>query len=102
MKRVILDRLFVYKVKKLVKMKSKSSSKHYQPSFFNSQLLEDLLNPQMPLFKLSNRIPWDTFESEFKNLYSEKGRPAKPIRLMVGLLLLKQLENLSELPIFLW
>lgn len=77
-------------------MKSKSSSKHYQPSFFNSQLLEDLLNPQMPLFKLSNRIPWDIFESEFKNLYSDKGRPAKPIRLMVGLLLLKQMENLSD------
>ena len=29
-------------------------------------------------------------------LYSEKGRPAKSIRLMVGLLLLKQLENLSD------
>lgn len=77
-------------------MKSKSSSNHYQPSFFNSQLLVDLLNPQIPLFKLSNRIPWDTFESEFKDLYSDKGRPAKPIRLMVGLLLLKQLENLSD------
>ena len=29
-------------------------------------------------------------------LYADFGRPAKPIRLMVGLLLLKQLENLSD------
>ena len=77
-------------------MKSKTTSKDYQPSFFTSQSLEDLLNPQMPLFKLSTQIPWDSLENEFKDLYSAKGRPAKPIRLMVGLLLLKQLENLSD------
>ncbi|MGE9291787.1 MAG: transposase, partial [Puniceicoccales bacterium] len=41
-------------------------------------------------------LPWDYFEKEFEGLYSEEGRPAKPIRLMVGLLLLKQLENLSD------
>lgn len=77
-------------------MKSKTIKKEYQPSFFTSQSLEDLLNPNMALFKLSKKIPWEMFEHEFKGLYSSKGRPAKPIRLMVGLLLLKQLENLSD------
>ena len=36
------------------------------------------------------------FDKEFEKYYSKEGRPAKPIRLMVGLLLLKQLENLSD------
>jgi IS5 family transposase len=29
-------------------------------------------------------------------LYAERGRPAKLVRLTVGLLLLKQIENLSD------
>ncbi len=41
-------------------------------------------------------MQWQRFEEEFDGLYSEVGRPAKPIRLMVGLMILKQLENLSE------
>ncbi|MBR4423908.1 MAG: IS5 family transposase, partial [Mailhella sp.] len=45
---------------------------------------------------LAKKIPWELFEDEFKPLYAEIGRPAKSIRLMVGLLLLKQLENLSD------
>ena len=48
------------------------------------------------LKKLADAIPWKTFEDAFASLYSSTGRPAKPIRLMVGLLLLKQLENLSD------
>ena len=35
-------------------------------------------------------------EEDFKKLYSHTGRPAKPVRLMVSLLLLKQLEDLSD------
>jgi len=48
------------------------------------------------LLLLAKKISWQLFEDEFKPLYSENGRPAKSIRLMVGLLLLKQLENLSD------
>ena len=36
------------------------------------------------------------FEEDFIKLYSDKGRTAKPIRLMVGLLILKQVEDLSD------
>lgn len=59
--------------------------------------LEDQLNQNHPLFKLANLIRWDVFEKEFAPLYSQKrGRPAKPIRLMVGLLILKHLRNISD------
>ena len=60
------------------------------------QSLEELLNPEEPLYKLSNKIPWEYFDKEFANLYSKTGRPSKPVRLMVSLLLLKQIYNLGD------
>lgn len=66
-----------------------------QQSFLYPNLL-DQLNPKDPLLQLSKAIPWNYFENKFSNLYSTTGRPAKPIRLMVGLCVLKHLENLSD------
>jgi len=59
--------------------------------------LEDLLDQQHPLFKLANKIDWQSLEDDFKVLYSKrKGRPSKPIRLMCGLFILKHLRNISD------
>ena len=55
-----------------------------------------MLDMNDSLIALSNAIDWKIFENEFAGFYSKDGRPAKPIRLMVGLLLLKQLKNLSD------
>jgi IS5 family transposase len=60
------------------------------------QDLEHLLDQRQPLYKLANRLPWSDLEEAFESYYSEIGRPALPTRLMAGLLLLKQLENLSD------
>lgn len=57
----------------------------------------DMLDQKHPLFLLSNSINWTFFEDSFKKHYSEKmGAPAKPIRLMVSLLILKYVRNLSD------
>lgn len=66
-----------------------------QMNFLHANLL-DQLNPKHPLLKLAETLPWDYFETEFAPLYFDQGRPAKPIRLMVGLSILKHLENLSD------
>jgi len=66
-----------------------------QMSFLAPNLM-DQLNPKHPLLQLAKKIPWDFFESEFTPLYSANGRPAKRIRLMVGLCILKHLENVSD------
>ena len=58
--------------------------------------LMDMLDSNDPLVVLADTLDWSKYENEFAKLYSKNGRPAKPIRLMVGLLLLKQLENLSD------
>ena len=58
---------------------------------------ETLLNHKNPLFILANKINWQIFEDAFLPLYSkDKGRPGKPIRMMVGLLILKHLRNISD------
>src|SRR5215469_7839755 len=76
-------------------MKPKTAPREKQGHLLYQDLLEQL-NPKDPLLLLAKKIPWERFEKDFAQLYSSVGRPAKPIRLMVGLLLLKQLENLSD------
>lgn len=50
-----------------------------------------------PLIALAETIDWGLFDEDFKQYYTlDNGRPGKPIRLMVGLLLLKQIEDLSD------
>ncbi len=59
--------------------------------------LADQLDQRHPLFILAHKIDWSVFENAFKIYYSEKmGKPSKPIRLMVALLILKYLRNLSD------
>ena len=58
--------------------------------------LAEQCDPRHPLKKLGDRIPWRDFEEAFADNYSEEGRPAKPVRLMESLLLLKQMYNESD------
>ena len=73
----------------------KNSSKKQQLNLFSSPLSQ-MLDMNDPLIALSDTIDWKIFEDNFEKYYSKEGRPAKPIRLMVGILLLKQIENLSD------
>ena len=68
---------------------------NHQMNIFGTDLLQQL-DLRDPLLNLSLTIPWQDFEDEFKVFYKKGGAPAKPIRLMVGLLILKQLNNLSD------
>ena len=70
-------------------------SKTTQKNLFYGSLM-DMLDTYDPLIQLADTIPWSKFETEFKKYYTGEGRPPKPIRLMVGILLLKQLKNLSD------
>jgi IS5 family transposase len=74
-------------------MLTSSPSLHPQSTFFD---LFDSLDHQDPLIALSNELPWSDLEEKLSVYYYEEGRPAKPIRLMCGLLMLKQLFNLSD------
>lgn len=76
-------------------MKPKPPPRQKQGNSLYQDLLEQL-DPKDPLLLLAKKIPWELFERDFVPFYADFGRPAKPTRLMVGLLLLKQIENLSD------
>ena len=59
--------------------------------------LKDTLDQNHPLYILEGKINWQQFEEAFIGLYCpNNGRPALPIRLMVGLLIIKHLRNISD------
>ncbi|MDR2764198.1 MAG: hypothetical protein LBB90_04125, partial [Tannerella sp.] len=56
--------------------------------------LADLINPQHELALLADSIDRKYFDEAFKKHCTEhNGRPSMPIRLMVGVLILKHLYN---------
>ncbi|MDY9918104.1 MAG: transposase [Proteiniphilum sp.] len=59
-------------------------------------MLKDFIDSKHELVLLADKIDWEYFENEFSPLYSEKGAPSVPIRLMVGCLMLKHLYNLGD------
>lgn len=67
-----------------------------EPHLFQ-MYLPNVLDNSHTLCQLSDNIDWSDLEKSFKSLYCENfGRPAKSVRLMVGLHYLKHLKNLSD------
>jgi IS5 family transposase len=77
----------------VITMLHSSPADSAQASFFD---MMSQLDQSDPLLALSRSIPWSELETAFSPLYKNGGRGAKPIRLMCGLLMLKQLNNLSD------
>jgi len=72
---------------------------HAQTELFQSRLSTQL-NPQHPLLQLAKVIPWSFLEESFGSHFKEgPGQPPKPIRLMVGLLMLQHMEGLSDVQV---
>jgi len=82
---------------KLVEVgKMKARKKPVEQKSFLLPTLAEQLDARRPICQLAGKIPWGDFDEEFGAFYSEEGRPAKPVRLMVGLLILKQLHDLGD------
>jgi hypothetical protein len=60
-------------------------------------VLRQVARADHPLRILADTFPWNDIEADYAPLYSDKGAPAKPVRLMVGLLILKRVFNGSDL-----
>ena len=71
------------------------------PTSFDADLfrqeLVNLIKLRHPLAQLAHKIDWQACQARFGGLYAMGiGRPGHPIRLMVGLQLLKHTSNLSD------
>lgn len=73
----------------------RKSQKVQQRNMFRVMLV-DFINMEHELILLADKIDWEYFAKELTPFYSEVGRPALPLRLMVGSLLLKRLYNLGD------
>lgn len=68
----------------------------YQMSIFEVAL-ESFIDMSHELVLLSHQIDWSAVESDFTEYYcADNGRPGVPIRKMVGMMLLKNIYNLSD------
>lgn len=65
-----------------------------QLSFYST--FEEQLDHNLSLYRFANQIRWKTFDVSLKHYSLRRGDPAKSIWLMVGLLILKQIRNLSD------
>jgi IS5 family transposase len=67
-----------------------------QSNLFMNRLSKQL-NPKDPLFIMASEMNWSFFEEAFSSHYSDgPGQPPKPVRLMVGLMLLQHMHGLSD------
>ena len=56
-----------------------------------------ILDPKNRWVQMSELIDWDALEDEHKKQYcKDNGAPAKPVRMAIGALLIKQIEGLAD------
>ena len=69
----------------------------FQPSLF-SWVVQQHLDPEHPLLVLSGKIDWKGIDLALAPYYARSGtgRPPKPTRLMVGLMILKHRFDRSD------
>jgi transposase, IS5 family len=58
--------------------------------------LVNVINMKHALVDLSHKIDWDAIEKDFMIYYAGTGRPAVPVRKIVGSMLLKHFYNSSD------
>lgn len=76
-------------------MKPRVREESGQEDLFRARL-KNIINLEHELVRLGEWIDWPRLETHFAAYYSEEGRPGTPIRLIVGLHLLKHIESLSD------
>ncbi len=87
--------LVAVNLQKIERMIGKTPTEH-QMSIFEVAL-ESFIDMNHELVLLSRQIDWAEVESDFAEYYcADNGRPSVPIRTMVGMMLLKNIYNLSD------
>ena len=77
-------------------MTKSNASKPVQTEFYKV-MLQDIVNPNHELILLRNAIDWTHFEKVLEPFYCQNnGRPSIPVRMMVGLTMLRTMYGLSD------
>ncbi len=76
-------------------MRPKKTAKAEHDDLFLIRL-DQLINLRHELVQLADKIDWDWIDGELAPDFSDQGRPAEPVRFMIGMLMLKHTFNLSD------
>jgi len=76
-------------------MRPKQQQKARHDDLFRSRL-DQIINMKHELVVLAERIDWAWLDDELSGCFSETGRPAEPVRFMIGMFMLKHTYGLSD------
>ena len=76
-------------------MRPKQQVKARHDDLFRARL-DQIINMKHELVALADRIDWSWIDEELAGYFAEEGRPAEPVRFMIGMLILKHTYALSD------
>ncbi|MCH8240103.1 MAG: IS5 family transposase, partial [Proteobacteria bacterium] len=76
-------------------MRPKQQQKARHDDLFRARL-DRIINMKHELVVLADRIDWAWLDDELAECFSDQGRPAEPVRFMIGMFLLKCTYGLSD------
>ena len=77
-------------------MTKSDASRPVQANLFKV-MLRDIVNPRHELILLRDAIDWERFQKALEPVYCpNNGRPSIPVRMMVGLMMLRTMYGLSD------
>ena len=76
-------------------MRPKQQRKSGHDDLFRARL-DQIINLKHELVVLADRIDWAWLDEQLADCFSDQGRPAEPVRFMIGMFLLKHTYGLSD------
>ena len=76
-------------------MRPKMQQKARHDDLFRARL-DQIINMKHALVALADRIDWTWLDAQLADCFSDQGRPAEPVRFMLGMFLLKHTYRLSD------
>jgi IS5 family transposase len=76
-------------------MRPKQQQKAQHDDLFRA-CLDQIINMKHALAVLADKIDWAWLDAQLADCFSDKGRPAEPVRFMIGMFLLKHTYGLSD------
>jgi len=76
-------------------MRPKQQQKARHDDLFRARL-DQIINMKHELVVLADKIDWAWIDDELADCFSDTGRPAEPVRFMIGMFLLKNTYALSD------
>ena len=71
-------------------MRPKQPERTDQDDLFKTRL-DTFINLKHEFVQLADRLDWDWIDEQLADCFSDQGRPAEPVRFMIGMLMLKEI-----------